>query len=251
MTSLAARMTRRTRRRLIVILTAGMLGFAMPIWVPRLLATLPAFRVTEVHVVGTRYVPPDEIKALAGITSDASVWDDPEVWEGFVRAHPMVREATVRRHGFRSIEIVVVEKRPVALVATPELRPINGEGRLLPLEPFEVGLDLPIISGVVETDGESVTDSGVRELASVLDRLDRANPEFVSIVSEVGYAPDGGYRFSMLPGAEAAIVLLPREDPVRALDRVSIALGQIDDQRVERADARFTGQVVLTRAEGR
>lgn len=251
MIAFAARVTRRTRRQLIVISTAAVMGIALPIWAPRLLSTLPAFHVREVTVVGTRHVPPDEIKRLAGITAEASVWDDPEVWEGLVRAHPMVRDATVRRHGFRSIEIVVVEKRPVALVATPELRAINGEGQLLPLEPFETGLDLPIINGVVETDGERVTDPAIRELAALLDRLYRASPEFVSIVSEASYAPDGGYRFSLLPGAEASVVLLPRKDPLRALDRVSIALGQIGDRRVQRADARFTGQVVLTRAEGR
>ena len=50
MIALADRFTRRTRRRLIVISTAAVMGFALPIWVPRLLATLPAFHVSEVYV---------------------------------------------------------------------------------------------------------------------------------------------------------------------------------------------------------
>jgi len=249
--ALADRITRRSRRRLFVALTAGGLGLAVPVWVPMVLSTLPAFRVGEVRVVGTRYVPPDEIERLAAVTHDASVWDDPSTWETRIRAHPMVREATVRRQGFQTLEIVVVEKRPIALVATPELRPINAEGRVLALDAPRARLDLPVIGGVTELEGDLVSDSSVRELANVIDRLDRANAEFVSVISMAGYASDGSYRFLMLPSAEAAVVLLPRKEPVRALRRVSLALGQIADPRVARADARFTGQVVLTRAEGR
>jgi len=146
---------------------------------------------------------------------------------------------------------VVIEKRPVALIATPELRAVNGDGRVLPIEPSEAALSLPIISGITEVNGDLVLDDQVRELAGALDRLDRADADFVSIVSEVSIAPDGGYRFLMLPTADAASVLLPSQDPVAALRRVSLALGQIEDRRVVRADARYRRQVVLTRSEGR
>lgn len=251
MIALADRITRRARRRLFVVMTAGVLGLAVPVWVPTVLSTLPAFRVSEVRVLGTRYVAPDEITRIAALNPDASVWDDPSIWEERVRAHPMVRETTVRRRGLHTLEIVVVEKRPVALVATPELRPVNADGRVLALDAPAARLDLPVISGVIELDGDLVADASARELANVIDRLDRANAGFVSVISEAGYASDGSYRFSMLPSAEAEVVLLPREDPVLALNRVSLALGQIADLRVARADARFTGQVVLTRAEGR
>ncbi len=251
MIAIADKITRRSRRRLFVVMTAGVLGLAVPVWVPAILATLPAFQVGEVRVVGTRYVAPDEIERIAALTPEASVWDDPFVWEARVRAHPMVREATVRRQGFRALEIAVVEKRPVALVSTPRLRPINADGRVLVLAPSEARLDLPVIGGLIEIEGDLVVDASIRELANVIDRLDRANAEFVSVISEAGYAKDGGYRFLMLPSAEAEVVFLPRNEPIRALRRVSLALGQISDPRVARADARFTGQVVLTRVEGR
>lgn len=244
-------LTRRGRRRLFVIATAGLLGLSVPAWVPRLLATLPAFRVEQVEVVGTRYVPPDEVKALVALGPEASVWDDREVWESRVRGHPMIREARVRREGLHSLEVVVVERRPVALVATPELRPVNADGRLLPLDVTRAELDLPIIHGIVQIEGDSVLDAGIRGIARLLDALDRAQPEFLAIVSEVGIAADGGYEFLMLPSADAGTVLLPADDPVRALRRISFALGQVDDPRVRKADARFDGQVVLTREEER
>lgn len=244
-------LTRRGRRRLFVVVTAGLVGVSVPQWVPRLLSTLPAFQVEQVRVLGTRYVAPGEITRLIALEPDASVWDDVEALEDRVRAHPMIRDATVRREGLHILEVVVVEKRPVALVATPELRAVNGDGRVLPIEPSETHLDLPIIQGQTPLEDELVVDSLIREIAGVLGLLDRSDPAFMSVVSQVGGAPDGGYRFLMLPTADAGAVLLPANDPVRALRRVSLALGQIDDPRVARADARFAGQVVLTLEERR
>ncbi|MCY3599074.1 MAG: FtsQ-type POTRA domain-containing protein [Gemmatimonadetes bacterium] len=244
------RITRRGRRRLLLALMVASIGLSVPIWVPRLLTTLPAFQISELGVVGTDHIAPDEIRALA-LIPDASVWDDPATWEERVRAHPLVREATARRQSFRTLEIAIVERRSVALVATPELRPVSGDGYVLPLEPSAAPLDLPIIQGPVETDGGFVADPGTRELIFTLSRMDRTRSDFMSLVSEVGPAAEGGYRFLLLPGAGADVVFLPRDEPLRALDRVSIALGQIEDRRVARADARFRGQVVVTRVEER
>jgi hypothetical protein len=246
-----ADLTRRGRRRLFVIAVAGLVGLSVPRWVPRLLATLPAFRVEQISVLGTRYVAPDEIKRLIAVSPDASVWDDVERLADRVRAHPMIREATVRRDGLHGLSVTVVEKRPVALVATPELRPVNGDGRLLPLRPAEAALDLPIVQGVTDVEGSMVTDPGVRLLAGVLDALDRSDPDFVSVVSEASIDPDGAIHFRMLPTADAGEVLLPAGDPVEALRRVSLALGRVPDRRVDRADARFDRQVVLTGGDAR
>ena len=235
-------LTRRARRRLQVVAMAGILGLSVPAWVPRQLATLPAFRVEEVRVLGTRYAAPHEITALLDLESDASVWDDAGPWEDRVRQHPMVREARVRRAGLHGLEVVVVEKRPVL-----------GDGRILPLEPWKADLDLPVIAAEagVEVEEERVVDPKVLELASLLERLDRGDPEFVSVVSEVRPAEDGGYEFRMLPDADAGRVFLPEHDPLRALRRISLALGRIEDPRVRTADARFEDRVILTREAGR
>ena len=249
-TSRSGRITRRGRRRLLFALMVASIGLSVPVWVPRLLATLPAFQVSELLVTGTEHIPPDEIRTLAAIPG-TSVWDDPATWETRVRAHPMVREATARREGFNILEIAIVERRPVALVATPELRPVSEDGYVLPLDPSSESLDLPIVRGPVETESGFVTDPGMRELIFALARLDRTRSDFMSMVSDVGPAAEGGYRFLLLPGAGADVVLLPGDEPLRALDRVSIALGQVEDRRVARADARFRGQVVLTRVEER
>ena len=186
-TSRSRSITRRGRRRLLFALLAASIGLSVPIWVPPLLAALSAFQVAELHVTGTEHIPPDEIRALA-VTPDASVWDDPATWEERVRAHPMVREATARREGFNTLEIAIVERRPIALVATPELRPVSADGYVLPLDPSAESLDLPIVRGPVETEGGFVKDPGMRELILALARMDRTRSDFMSLVSEVGAA---------------------------------------------------------------
>lgn len=240
-----ARLGRRARRRAFVVLVAGGVGLAAPVWMPWLLAALPAFRVQSVEIVGTRYVAPDSVARLAAVALDASVWDDPDRWEARVERHPLVEEARVRREGLRTLEIRVAEKRPVALVATPELVAVSADGLVLPLEPWQVGLDLPVIAGAAEARDGRILDPRALELVSVLDRLDAADAGFLAQVSEVGHAAGGGYEFLMMPGAEAGRVLLPSEAPARGLRRISLALGQLDGARVARADGRYAGQVVI------
>lgn len=243
------RLTRRTRRRLFVIGTTALIGGTLPLWVPQLLARLPAFRVVRVEVVGTRYVAPDEIVRLAAIDPDASVWDDTEPWERAIEAHPLVNGAHVRRTGLRTLEIRVTEDRPVALAATPQLVPVNAAGRVLPLDPAEVALDLPVLGGTWSVDHERLSEPEPRALVALLARLDAYDPAFVAQVSEVDYRRDGSVEILMLPAARAARILLPPEAPLRGLQRVELALGDAGETSVSVADARFADQVVL-RVEG-
>jgi cell division septal protein FtsQ len=237
--------TRRARRRLFVVGTAALIGGTLPLWVPHLLSRLPAFRVARVEVVGTRYVAPDEIVRLAAVDPHASVWDDTGPWELAVEAHPLVQDAHVRRRGLRTLEIRVTEDRPIALVATPALVPVNVEGRVLPLDPTEVALDLPVLGGTWNVDHGSLTEAEPRRLAALLGELEAYDASFVEQVSEVTYRLDGSVEILMLPAARTASILLPADAPLRGLRRVELALGDASAKSVSVADARFAGQVVL------
>jgi cell division septal protein FtsQ len=243
------RLTRRTRRRLFVVGTTALIGGTLPLWVPQLLAKLPAFRVARVEVVGTRYVAPDEIARLAAVDPDASVWDDTGLWEHAVEAHPLVSDAHVRRTGLRTLEIRVTEDRPVALAATPELVPVNADGRVLPLDPTEVALDLPVLGGTWSVDHERLTEAEPRRLVALLAELEAYDAAFIAQVSEITCRLDGSVEILMLPAARTARILLPSDAPLRGLQRVELALGDAGATSISVADARFSGQVVL-RMEG-
>lgn len=238
-------MRARTRRRAYVVGMAALLGATAPLWAPPMLSRVPVFTVDEVGVVGTRYVPPDEVVRRADVDPDASVWDDPAGWERAVEAHPLVREATVSRAGVDRLEIQVREAEPVALVPGAGLEPVDGEGRVLPLDPTEAALDLPILSDARIENGR-VADGDGRAVLGALVALRRAEPEFVRNVSEVTRGQHGGVHVRLTEGQACDLVLLPLDEPVGAFRRVEMALGQhAGDRPVEAADARFDGQVVL------
>lgn len=242
-------MSRRARRRLYVLGVAVLAGASAPAWAPPLLSGLPVFRVEAVEVVGTRYVPPDEIARLASVEEGASVWDEPGRWERRVRGHPLVRDARVRRSGLRRVEIRVDEREPVALAALPEVVPVSAEGEVLPLDPAEAALDLPLLTGPARVVDGRLRGGRSGELLGLLVRLRARDPEFVGQVSELRALPGGGIEVLLGVGAPAGRILLPSSEPVRALRRVELALGRHGGSgagaRVGWADARFDGQVVL------
>lgn len=243
-------MRRRTRRRVLVLALALAVGLSSPAWAPPLLARMEVFRVETVGVTGVRYAPPDEIVRRADVAPDASVWDDPSRWEARVRSHPLVREARVVRTGRHRLEIRVTEVEPVALAATPELVPVDREGRTLPLNPAEAGLDLPILGGPAEMRDGRLAEGETRRLLETLVRLRVAEPGFVEQASEFRALDHGGVAVWMTADAAGARkVLLPAVDPVRALGRVQMALGAHRGRPVAAADARFDGQVVLELGE--
>jgi len=235
-------MNRRRRRRLYVLGVAALVGATATVWAPPLLSRLELFRVDRVEVGGNRYVAAEEILALASIGPEASVWDDPALWERAVREHRLVRGARVSRVGVDRLLIRVREVEPVALVPTPRLVPVDAEGRVLPLDPAVHGLDLPLLRA--RPDSARLRDEGDRSLLDALVRLRRTNPDFVREASEFGRGGDGEIRISMTDGERCDRILLPAGDPVRALRRVEMALGH-ERAAVETADARFDGQVVL------
>lgn len=242
-------MSRRTRRRIAAVVLAAATGLSAPVWAPPLLAQMDVFRVETVGVTGVRYCPPAEIVDRARVAPNASVWDDPSRWEERVREHPLVRDARVVRTGLHRLEIQVSEVEPVAMVATPELEPVDRRGRVLPLDPAESRLDLPILSGPVDLRDGRIDDETSRRLLDALVRLHEAEPGFVGQASEFRRVEEGVGVWMSADAAGARKVLLPSEDPVRALARVEMALGAHDGEPVLAADARFDGQVVLQMKE--
>ncbi|MFQ5888462.1 MAG: cell division protein FtsQ/DivIB [Gemmatimonadota bacterium] len=239
-------MTRRGRRRLTVIGISTLVGATSTAWGPPLLSTMPAFRVQRIEVVGARYVTPEEVLGLADVPPEASVWDDPSSWESRVREHPLVREAAVRRSGLRELEIRVEEAEPVALVATPELVPLDRDGRLLPLRAAEHALDLPILADVAGLKDGRLASGAARELLALLVRLGEHDPTLVDQISELRVGPGPAIELRLLEQSAAERVLLPFDGAITALRRVETALADVAGRAaVATADARFSAQVVL------
>ena len=80
------------------------------------------------------------------IPPHASVWDDTSEWEKRLETHPLVMNAKIHRRFPGTLLLEIEECEPVALFPSPTLVPVDGTGRILPIDPTLHRLDLPLIS---------------------------------------------------------------------------------------------------------
>lgn len=234
-------MSKVNRRRLAVIGMAALLGATLPDWAPAMLSHLPLFAVAEVDVEGTLFTSPEEIRELAALGSESSIWDDPSAWEQRVEAHPLVVAASARKSGLHRVTLRVDEVVPVAVAATPKLVPIDGEGQTLPIDPAVHMLDLPIVS----------RPGSDRRVVSVLAQLLEARPAVFGTISEARMTSTGdGVELILLEASPANLMVLPLSEPLLGLRRIEAALSsRPNSDPVLAVDARFSGQVVVRPAK--
>jgi cell division protein FtsQ len=239
--------------RLFSWLTAAMLlgwglSWALP-RVPRTLAEVEWFRVRSVRVEGVRHLSAEEVQRLAAVPPDANLWDDPAPVAARVRAHPLVRTATVSRLLPGTLRLRIVEREPVALLPTPTLEPVDVEGRRLPLDPARLHLDLPVLRPRRAT-AAAAAPAAIAPAAREIARLAEADPSFWANVSVV--TPEGA-RHLVLDLSEPAVRLRVRI-PLTPL-RLREAMAVLDDatgrtgEPPATLDLRFADQVVIRRGE--
>lgn len=152
---------RRARRWRRVALVSGGIGVlaTAPWWGPRVLAEMSFFRLRRVQVVGARYVRADSIVALLGVDTTRSIWDATDELATRVRQHPQVSDVDIGRRVPGTLVVTITERVPVAFVPTARgLEPLDAAGRVLPIDPSRVNVDLPVLArrdtGVLRLLGE-------------------------------------------------------------------------------------------------
>lgn len=218
----------------------------------------PLFRVARVEISGSRLLAPHEVLTASGVDAETNVWGDPTVWESALAEHPVIGAATVERRFPRTLRIRIREERPIVLVQAGALRMATAAGELLPLDPAQTLVDLPLLRADGDVGGSpSVQDRRIRGLLAEIGRLDALDPTLLGRLSELREDRDGLLLSVSSPRAE---VRLPRGvDRVRlaelraALDELGRLLpGELPaDAAPVRLDLRFKDQIViysLTRA---
>jgi len=124
----------------------GVAGLALYFGLPRVLGTLDYFHVQTVQLEGARFLTPTAVIAALGADTTASVFDDPARVEARVEGIPLVASARVRRRLPGTLVVSIVERTPVALVATREgFRGVDSAGTRLPLDPAISAFDAPVV----------------------------------------------------------------------------------------------------------
>jgi len=140
----------------------------------------PYFAVREVVVHGTRRLPPDAVRRIAGVEPGISVWDvDHRVAEGRLLEDPWVRWANVRRQLPHRVVIRVREERPAAILAMdgtakePSLWYVAAPARVV--APVGEGdqRDFPYLTGLTREDVDGGAAFGPQAIRQAL-RLVRA-----------------------------------------------------------------------------
>ena len=238
-------MSRTIRRRLLVLGAVTLVGAGSPAWGPAVLRTIPAFNAAGIDVTGARFVGEEKARSLAAIPPGTSIWDDHSDAKARLESHPLIEEARIRRQGFSRLRLELREVKPIALVSAPALEPVDGRGELLPIDPSQHALDLPVLLGA-SVNGGRVTEENARRSLAVLDRLERLSPDFVHQVSEVHPARGDAVELRLLQGSHVERLLLPLEEAELAFLRAENAIRACAERgQVQTVDARFRDQIVV------
>jgi cell division protein FtsQ len=128
----------------VLILAAAL--WTTPHWGRGLLASLDFFRLRQVEVRGTRYLPPEEVVERMRVDTLMSVWDELRPLSRRIVRHPQVAAVTIRRRLPATLVVTIEEKLPIALVSTIRgMQPFDSAGSALPIDPARTPLDLPVL----------------------------------------------------------------------------------------------------------
>lgn len=241
----------------------------MATFAPIVLRRIDGFRVQRVEVNGVRYLTAAAAVEAAGIERGANVFDDPAPWLERLRVHPLVADVRIERRVPGTLMIHIEEATPVAFARTPELRAIGSHGRILPLDPGDDGLNLPVLTVNTRLSGAGrAVDQETRSILAFLGEARQVEPGLIDWISEIGVA--GNAVRLVLRTASDAEVLLPAEPGddrlrelastlaelaapgvVRSADGAGSRAAEAELSRVRRIDVRFHDQVVVSLRKGK
>ncbi len=169
------------------LLFAAVAGAAS--WLALAVANTPALRVDRIRVTGAQHLSTGEVlAALEGLRGRNILFVRLDDWRRQVLACPWVADATVRRSLPRTVEVRIVERRPIAIGRVGEaLFLVDEHGdEIDEYGPRYAEFDLPIIDGLSRRGGQ---ESGVNDrrvqLASRLLRDVSSRPTLARRISQL------------------------------------------------------------------
>lgn len=241
---------RRLRRAVRLLSVAALAALALVLGTlgAHWLLTTPRLAVARVDVRGVSRLPAEQVLAAAAIAPGTSILRlDTQAVAGRVAALPEVRRADVVRELPDRVVISVEERRPFTLVHGGRLHWLDEEGRLLGLAPNGVTPEVPIVSGLTETELASLRGAPApkaQAAIALIKSLLRSGSGLTAEISEIDMSRTDGPILYTVDGVE---VRLGTEDWEERLARLEGVLAQAVTQDVRTVDLRFRDQVVFQR----
>jgi cell division septal protein FtsQ len=229
-------------------------GLAGAVWGRALLAKVKYFNVRQVEVIGARWAAPDSLLQIAAIGSDRSVWEDYSDVERRLVAHPLIEEARVRRSGLHGLRVVVREVEPLALVGVPQLRAVRGDGTLLPIDPTQASIDLPLLTAGAEIadDSTMLKEGPALQALRMFAELHALDPGLTALVSDFELSENRELLVNLVMSQPARSLALPADIDEVLVKRVRATLSDLRSRGVDAAvvEARYADQIVVRRRQG-
>lgn len=209
----------------------------------------PLLDLDRVVVEGAEHTPPADARRASGLHRGEALVDvDSAAAARGVETLPWVESATVGRQWPGTVRIRVVERRPVAVIASGSGAPalVDATGRVLE-EVEAVPPDLALLTGLAPAGppGSTLPPEAVAALSVAV-----ALPAELR-ARTAGVAPDGSTRgeveIRLTP--EGSVRLGPPVDLDRKFDAVRAVLAQVDLRNLAVIDVRRPESPVLTRRE--
>ena len=207
-------------------------------------------QVDRIDVAGNDRLSKGEVLAvLNGLRGENIVWADLDAWRRRLLASPWVRDAALRRSLPSTVQVVVFERRPIAIGR------INGDMYLVDERgviidqygPRYANFDLPIVDGLAASpnDGGSMTDESRAELAARLIASLSAKPAIAKRLSQIDVSDV--HNASIILSGDPAIIQLGED---QFLQRLESYLGLADALRervadIDYVDLRFDDRIYV------
>jgi hypothetical protein len=165
----------------------------------------------------------------------------------------MIEEAQIRRAGLRALRITVREVEPVALVGVPDLRAVRSDGTLLPIDPVNGGIDLPLLTveGRLTVDSTRLAEGPALDALKVFAVLHALDPGLTAVVSDFEQLADSDFVLNLMMSEPARSIALPARIDERLVNRVRATLTDLRRRGIEAAviEARYADQIVVRRGQ--
>jgi len=149
-----------------------------------------SLRIKQIKIDGNRIVGENEILQLTQVQMNALLYKvDLTAIQRNVMSHHYIKDAIVERNLPNSLSIHIVERVPITIVNRPETMYLDGEGVVLPRSISHRLFDLPMISGISESEplalGSTVKQPDVMEALHLLSTMKIVNRPMYHNISEV------------------------------------------------------------------
>lgn len=148
---------------------------------------VPFFTLSEIKLVGAKYLTQDDIMKVGNIYMGEQLFRlETDVVQSRLSKDLRIEEVTVRRHLPHTLEIIIKERRPIAIIKCDYgYLDLDHNGMILDSYKSLKTMNIPMITGAAVRDlyiGDEVDDELVKK---ILDFLQRLNEDTLNRLSEI------------------------------------------------------------------